>query len=394
LPRTPIYAWTKDARRSIAALVAGVFVATGLVVGCSTADEETRRGGDVPAPDASKDATPTPTPTPSDLSRRPECLHWKVTIVGTEGDDRLVGTAETDVIAGLGGNDVIVTTSPRDRVCGGEGDDRIEVAGSRTWISAGSGNDRVVAQGRFTSVRAENGDDTVTVRGQSTSVRPGPGDDLVRNVGGRVAPRNAWYNEPCVGYGRSDRPVFVDLGKGRARGEGKDRLLGFTCVQASRYADVLIGTSFNDSIDATMGGADDRIRTLGGDDLVAASGGDDQIDVGPGDDVLDAFGGNDRSFGGPGNDTLRGFWGGDYLNGGAGNDRVYGGVECDPASSYGYGTVDKDPNELLGGPGDDYITGDLGNDSLDGGPGADRGQGGYQDGREDLIYSLERFTEC
>ena len=227
-----------------------------------------------------------------------------------------------------------------------------------------------------------------------TRVHPGPGDDAVRNLGPVVAPKNAWYNAPCVGYRRSDRPVLVDLGEGHARGEGKDRLVGFTCVTASRYDDVLIGTPFNDAIEATMSSGDDRIRTLGGDDLVSAGAGDDEIDLGQGDDVADAGGGKDRSFGGPGNDTLRGYDGGDYLNGGAGNDRVFGGVECDPGSSYGYGTVDKEPNELLGGPGDDYITGDLGNDSLDGGPGTDRGQGGYQDGREDLLYSLERMTEC
>jgi Ca2+-binding RTX toxin-like protein len=75
----------------------------------------------------------------------------------------------------------------------------------------------------------------------------------------------------------------------------------------------------------------------------------------------------------------------DHLAGGFGDDKLYGGVECDPASSYGYGTVDKAPNQLVGGPG---------NDSLDNGPGSDRGQGGYHDRRADLVVSLETGTAC
>lgn len=63
-----------------------------------------------------------------------QCLGEVVTVEGTHGDDRLIGTPRDDVIsagrgrdvvAGRGGNDVICGGAGSDRVRGGRGDDRL-----------------------------------------------------------------------------------------------------------------------------------------------------------------------------------------------------------------------------------------------------------------------------
>lgn len=48
-----------------------------------------------------------------------------VTKTGTNGPDRLVGTAENDTLRGLGGNDVLIGRADSDRLFGGAGNDRI-----------------------------------------------------------------------------------------------------------------------------------------------------------------------------------------------------------------------------------------------------------------------------
>jgi Ca2+-binding RTX toxin-like protein len=51
------------------------------------------------------------------------CDRFPVTIVGTEGSDRIVGTPRRDVISALGGDDVIRGLSGFDAICAGKGDD-------------------------------------------------------------------------------------------------------------------------------------------------------------------------------------------------------------------------------------------------------------------------------
>jgi Ca2+-binding RTX toxin-like protein len=72
--------------------------------------------------------------TASEPAAVPKCLGKTATIVGTEGDDELVGHDEADVIVGLGGNDHIVGRKGADVACGGDGDDR---------IAGGKGNDKL-----------------------------------------------------------------------------------------------------------------------------------------------------------------------------------------------------------------------------------------------------------
>lgn len=59
----------------------------------------------------------------------PTCDGLSATIVGTNGDDTINGTAGPDVIVGLAGDDRIRGDRGRDVICGGTGDDTLSGSG-------------------------------------------------------------------------------------------------------------------------------------------------------------------------------------------------------------------------------------------------------------------------
>jgi uncharacterized repeat protein (TIGR01451 family) len=167
---------------------------------------------------------------------RAEC-----TLIGTARADRLVGTPGADVLCGLGGNDVLAGLDGDDVLYGGSGKDTLR---------GGSGDDKLVG---------ESGKDTVDFSGAQRSVR-------------------------------------ANLVRGRAVGEGADRLNGVERLTGSRYGDVLRG-----------------------------SGAANVLTGGRGIDKLYGRGGRDRLLGGAGADYLSGGRGRDRLSGGSGRDRCLSG---------------------------------------------------------------------
>ena len=94
----------------------------------------------------------------------------------------------------------------------------------------------------------------------------------------------------------------------------------------------------------------DRIRGLGGIDLLRGGSGNDTIEGGDGPDSLYGDQGNDRISGGSGDDLLRGGRGDDTLDGGAGRDMI---------------RADLGDDRIMGSAGDDYIDGGQGFDTVD-----------------------------
>ena len=65
------------------------------------------------------------------------------TIVGTDGNDHLVGTPHKDTICGLLGNDTLVGLGGDDVLRGGPGNDTLVARdGIRDWVYGGTGRDR------------------------------------------------------------------------------------------------------------------------------------------------------------------------------------------------------------------------------------------------------------
>ncbi|MGZ4488309.1 MAG: calcium-binding protein, partial [Nocardioides sp.] len=281
-------------------------------------------------------------PTSPASAATPTC-HGKVaTIVGTSGNDRLVGTDHADVIVGLGGNDTLVGKRGDDTVCGGPGADRL--LGGRGDDALYGGLDQHVA-----GTKANGGVDRV----RGDVLEGGPGDDLLAPGGDRDASRHALLTRPdMVRYSHSAHGVDVDLAAGTATGEGHDTVIasGPTAVVGSPHDDRLAGTSRPDLL--VGGKGSDTESGRGGADLLA-----DQFGPGRGTDVLR---------GGRGGDFVLSFGGSDHLLGGPGRDSMV------PSTQ---GTAD-------GGHGGDTIilgAGDGGGALVDGGAGRDNLTVGYYD---------------
>ena len=115
---------------------------------------------------------------------------WAATITGTNGNDFLPGTQQSDRISARGGDDIVYGLRGNDRIVAASGSDLIngdgtcpagvrnpnycsddETQGGNDKISAGSGND--VAQGG-------KGNDTIFARdGERDVIHCGPGFDRV-----------------------------------------------------------------------------------------------------------------------------------------------------------------------------------------------------------------------
>lgn len=237
-------------------------------------------------------------------------------VVGTPGDDVIVGTAQADDIDGAGGNDRICGLAGADDLTGGPGDDRLFGGLDEQYFP----------------------DDDYF----GDTIAPGPGDDHV-DLGHDPESEDLFDLDigywDRVSYADATGPVVVDLGAGTATGEGTDTFAPITLgggIEGSAYDDRLTGHDGPDWIAA--GGGDDVVAGEGGDDLIDADdlsryrsrGADPQ----PGDDVVD---------GGAGNDDIVGGHGADVLSGGSGDDSL--------RSDAGSGT------RVLGGPGRDVVGG-------------------------------------
>jgi uncharacterized repeat protein (TIGR01451 family) len=94
------------------------------------------------------------------------------TIVGTNGDDVIVGTDKRDVIAALRGNDQVRGLGGKDIICGFGGNDRLKGKGGNDVLRGGGGNDRL---------GGGPGDDLLRGGTGRDRCRGGPGDDVKRS---------------------------------------------------------------------------------------------------------------------------------------------------------------------------------------------------------------------
>lgn len=194
------------------------------------------------------------------------CFGQVATIVGTPGDDVLIGREDTaDVIVGLGGNDTVrgaedvnAATAPGDRLCGGPGADFVRGGVGEDRIRGGSGHDDV--DGSFNL-------DVVT--------RGGPGNDQVEDCDSEFS-----GGVRRIAGGAGDDHVCIDTDSARMYGNGgNDVLEDFKCG--------------SDSLLSGGPGDDDLMSSFDSFEGSPCSG------MGP--DFMDA----DRVQGGDGNDEAR-----------------------------------------------------------------------------------------
>jgi len=253
------------------------------------------------------------------------CRGHVATIVGTNGNDVLVGTPSRDVIAALDGEDRIFGRGGSDVICAGPGSDLLFGDKGRDRIFAASG---ILYGGR--------GDDHLEASGKAAGFRGGPGDDvLVNRTGlanfvaepGHNTVRSLVAAHIQLIFDASPVGVHVDLVKGTVKGQGLMTLdvaegSDFD-VFASPHADVLRGSDGNDIFDEVGGG--DFVSGRAGDDILSTS-----RAGGHGSVVL---------HGGSGSDLLSFAWRSGQFNGGAGDDQIYARV-APGSSAIGAGSGD------------------------------------------------------
>ena len=98
-------------------------------------------------------------------------------MVGTDGDDVILGLRGRDTIDGKGGNDLICGGGGKDTIYGGPGDDRLYGGPRDDTISGGPGND---------SLFGHKGDDHLIGGEGIDTCRGGKGDNVIESCGGAV----------------------------------------------------------------------------------------------------------------------------------------------------------------------------------------------------------------
>jgi len=182
---------------------------------------------------------------PQALAQKAKCRGMKATVVGTAGNDSLLGTKKADVIAALGGDDFVFGKGGNDIICGGGGSDGLNGMG---------------------------GADQIFGEGGSDYLYPGPGNDRV----------NGGAENDSVAHLFSTTPVKIDLPAQRVTGEGTDKLVSIEGAIGSEFDDLIIGTDAGNTVDA-----------LGGNDTIVGGGDVDVLEGGPGDDSIDGGDGLD-----------------------------------------------------------------------------------------------------
>lgn len=163
----------------------------------------------------------------------------------------------------------------------GAGDDEIISTTGLNHIDGGSGNDKITLSMGTNYIIGGSGDDTIT---------SGPSLELTDHFWSDI---NGGTGVDTVDFSNLQKNIIVNLERNLF---GNDITLG-----TISNVEKVIGTSFNDTIDASKLG--------------------NVIDGGGGDDIIRAGKGGDTVYGGTGDDTLDGQNGVDVLTGGSGRDR-------------------------------------------------------------------------
>jgi Ca2+-binding RTX toxin-like protein len=265
-------------------------------------------------------------------SEAPLCFGKRATIVGDNRPNRLAGTRRSDVILSGGGDDIVSGLGGADLICGGEGSDE---------LYGGGGNDKLDGQ---------------------------PGNDYLSGAEGRDLVIGGEGVRDLVLFHGGPNPVTVDLGKGTARGWGKDRLRGLEDVSGTAHNDMLAGNKRRNFLFGRAGG--DKAEGLDANDFLFGGAGNDTLLGGGGYDAADytlSRAGVNVNLGngtavGEGQDKLADIedvWGSIH------SDKLIGNSSVNHL--YGW----DGPDTVDGRGGDDLVVPGVGDDTVEGGGGAD-----------------------
>ena len=177
-------------------------------------------------------------------------------VIGIQGDNRVNGTEQADIILTFGGNDVISGRGGDDLIISGGGNDSIGGGGGNDAIFAGSGND-VVAGGE--------GDDRIFGGKGNDLLDGGAGNDLVSGDQGNDTVLGGAGNDTVFGGAGNDIVGGGDGNDSLFGGKGNDTVdggAGDDFISGDRGSDVLTGGAGRDTFYFASAGGDFGVDTI------------------------------------------------------------------------------------------------------------------------------------
>jgi Ca2+-binding RTX toxin-like protein len=345
---------------------------------------------------------------------------------GNELNNRIDGTGGNDTLSGGLGNDTLDGGIGADSLIGGKGNDTyvVDNAGDALTENPGEGTDTILsslATIDLDTAAFANVENLILLEGAFG----GFGNGLANVITGHDGDNDlngAAGNDTMIG-GKGADTYFVDSAGDNVvelagAGSGFDAIVASVSYTIAANVELLnllagavtgVGNASDNNIE-DVGGSDNKLLGLQGDDILRGGGGTDTLDGGAGHDTLIGDEGGDQLLGGAGDDSLRGGSGPDSMAGGAGNDfylvedagdqiTELAGQGFDSISTtlvnfsldtdalknieqlfvQGVGTGNALNNRIVGSEGTDTLFGGLGSDTLDGFIGADSLAGGKGD---------------
>lgn len=263
----------------------------------------------------------------------PRCLGKKATIVGTPGNDRIVGTKDHDVIFAGGGNDRIDGKGGHDTICGGPGDDTIVGNRGSDILHGGAGDDKILGNRGSDRLFGGSGDDVLMGTRGKDRLNGGPGADRLNGGRGSDTLNGGGGNDRLFGGSGNDKldggpgSDYVDGGRGDDPkvsggpgdfdivvgntgidridgGPGEHDIASYTTSTVPIAVDLGAGRMVGE-VNERLSGIEDVLGGSGNDTLIGNAAAN-RLDGGPGDDHLRAVGPGDAAFGGPGSDACVG----------------------------------------------------------------------------------------
>jgi Ca2+-binding RTX toxin-like protein len=153
------------------------------------------------------------------------------------------------------------------------------------------------------NVVGTSGNDDISGTDGDDDLRGLDGNDIIRDTLGHNYIDGGLGADTFVFGANSGGGVYVNLSFSGYQDVGGAQFSfnGIEGVYGTGYADILIGSSGNESLGGGLG--DDTLRGMGGNDILHGDDGYDMVYGGDGDDILSDFGGG-RMFGDDGNDTI------------------------------------------------------------------------------------------
>ncbi|MBO9622630.1 MAG: M10 family metallopeptidase C-terminal domain-containing protein [Sphingomonas sp.] len=280
-------------------------------------------------------------------------------LLGSDGNDTLIGDGNDNVVEGGLGNDVMI---------GGDGVDTLSFRGATgvtvnlggpATQNTGLGFDTIIG---FENVRTGSGADNVTGDAGDNVFFEGGGADIYNGAGG----------SDTLDYSAATSAVTVNLGLTAAQNTGSST--GSDTI--TNVENVVGATAFANTL---RGSAALANRLVGGAvaDYLEGNSGDDTLVGGDGNDILNGdlysslASGADTLEGGAGSDVLIGGAGNDVLRGGDGDDTLIGGIAAGTTASVSQ-----------------VFTNDGGQDTFDGGEGSDIAYAYYTDQTGGIAFDL------